>query len=227
MAKDKNSFLLYKDILSTIEKLPDETAGKLFKIILRYVNDLNPRVDDLLMQVVFEPIKTTLKRDLKKWEKKSVTNSESGRKGGQISGQKRKANALLKEANEANASLSEANEAVSVIVSVSDSVIVKNNIPTANSEKELAKHIPDLEKFLIHCKSVLKENFNDYEFSLKSKYETWVADDWKDGHGKKIKNWKNKINNTIPHLKPLKTNNFKPELALGTHRIANDHSGQL
>ena len=68
MATDKKSFILYCDLIHTVNKLPDETAGKLLKHILSYVNDLNPETDDLLVEVAFEPIKQAMKRDLKKWE---------------------------------------------------------------------------------------------------------------------------------------------------------------
>jgi hypothetical protein len=40
MAKDKKSFVLYCDIIHTIEQLTDEQAGHLFKHVLYYVNDL-------------------------------------------------------------------------------------------------------------------------------------------------------------------------------------------
>jgi hypothetical protein len=62
MAVDKTSFLLYCDLLHTIEKMPDEKAGQLFKHILRYVNDLNPATEDLIIQLTFEPIRQQLKR---------------------------------------------------------------------------------------------------------------------------------------------------------------------
>ena len=42
MAKDKKSFVLYVDLLHTVEKLTDEEAGRLFKHILEYVNDKDP-----------------------------------------------------------------------------------------------------------------------------------------------------------------------------------------
>jgi hypothetical protein len=48
-------------------------------------------------------------------------------------------------------------------------------------------------------------NFNLYEYSLKSKYESWVENGWKDGHNNIIKLWKSKIRNTIPHLRPMQT----------------------
>jgi len=68
MATDKKSFILYCDLIHTVNKLPDETAGKLLKHILAYVNDLNPETNDILVEVAFEPIKQAMKRDLKKWE---------------------------------------------------------------------------------------------------------------------------------------------------------------
>lgn len=81
MAQDKKSVLLYCDIIHTVEELNDEEAGKLFKHYLRYINDQNPVAPDKLTQVVFEPIKQNLKRDLKKWESKSKRNSEIAKAG--------------------------------------------------------------------------------------------------------------------------------------------------
>jgi hypothetical protein len=81
MADDKKSFLLYCDVLHTVEKLTDEQAGKLFKHILKYVNDLNPECEDLLTEIAFEPIKQSLKRDLIKWDDKIQKRSEAGKAG--------------------------------------------------------------------------------------------------------------------------------------------------
>ena len=36
---------------------------------------------------------------------------------------------------------------------------------------------------------------------LKLKYDSWVANGWKDGNNKKIVNWKSKILNTLPFIK--------------------------
>ena len=72
MAKDKNGFVLYKDLLPTIKKLVERDranktnyAGELFLHILEYVNDENPVPIDFIIEMAFEPIKQTLKRDLK------------------------------------------------------------------------------------------------------------------------------------------------------------------
>jgi hypothetical protein len=84
MADNKASFVLYADLLHTVKKLPPEKAGELFKIILEYVNDLNPAVDDPLLDIVFEPIKHQLKRDLVKWENVKTRKSEGGKKSAEL-----------------------------------------------------------------------------------------------------------------------------------------------
>jgi len=66
--KGKKSFVLYTDLKEVVDKLPDAESGVLFKLILDYVNDLDPKPEGLLMEVAFEPIKQQLRRDLKKWE---------------------------------------------------------------------------------------------------------------------------------------------------------------
>ena len=80
MAEDKNGFLLYKDLIHSVKKLPKEKAGELFLHILEYVNDHNPETDDLLIELAFEPVKQSLKRDLKKYEKTKEKNRENALK---------------------------------------------------------------------------------------------------------------------------------------------------
>jgi hypothetical protein len=66
MAQGKKNVIVYTDWISTFELLSDEEAGKLIKHFFRYVNDLNPEPPDRMIEILFEPIKTTLKRDLEK-----------------------------------------------------------------------------------------------------------------------------------------------------------------
>jgi hypothetical protein len=89
MADNKKSFVLYCDLLHTVEKLPNEKAGELFKHILRYVNDLNPETDDILIDAVFEGVKQQLKRDLVKYEEKRKQRSEAGKKSAELRAKKR------------------------------------------------------------------------------------------------------------------------------------------
>ena len=107
MADNKKSFLLYCDLIHTVQKLSDDQAGKLFKHVLEYVNDLNPTTEDLLTQVCFEPIKQSLKRDLKKWTKQHEQRIAAGKKSAEV----RKRNATTVN-----------DRSVSSTVSVSDSV---------------------------------------------------------------------------------------------------------
>jgi hypothetical protein len=79
MAENKKSFVLYCDIIHTIEQLSDEQAGHLFKHVLYYVNDLNPETDNVITKIAFEPIKQQLKRDLVRYEKIRERNSLSAR----------------------------------------------------------------------------------------------------------------------------------------------------
>ena len=76
---------------------------------------------------------------------------------------------------------------------------------TQTESQEAKKNSPPpLSDFLEYCKTITQFSFLEYEYSLKSKYQQWLDDGWKDGHGKKIKNWKNKIQNTYPFLPKTK-----------------------
>jgi len=117
MATGKKSFVLYSDLIHTIEKMPSDKAGDLFKHILRYVNDQNPITDDLIIELTFEPIKQQLKRDLEKWNNEiKPKRSESGRLGGIKSGEARRSKMKQNEANALNVKQTEANEGVNVNV---------------------------------------------------------------------------------------------------------------
>lgn len=122
MAEEKKSFILYCDIIHTINKLSDDQAGKLFKHILKYVNDLNPEAEDIVTEIAFEPIKQALKRDLLKYEKEKEKLSEAGKKGAEIRwGNKTKNNTPIPSNRVVK------NEIASMPVSVSDSVSLSNN----------------------------------------------------------------------------------------------------
>lgn len=121
MAKDKKSVLLYCDLIHTVSPLTDEEAGRLFKHLLAYVNDLNPQPIDRLTGLLFEPIKQNLKRDLIKWEEKSQKNKDNAR----IRWNKNNANAS--ERKEVNA-----NDAVIV----TDTVTVNDTVKDILLEKE-------------------------------------------------------------------------------------------
>lgn len=82
MAEGKKSFVLYTEWLSTFDKMTDQEAGLLVKHLFRYVNDLNPE-SDRITELLFEPMKLQLKRDLNKFEQRKKELSESGKIGAQ------------------------------------------------------------------------------------------------------------------------------------------------
>jgi len=82
MAKEKKSFILYADQQGVFKQLPDDVAGRLIKHIFSYVNDENPCTEELIINIAFEPIKQSLKRDLKRWEDYIEKQSLNGKKGG-------------------------------------------------------------------------------------------------------------------------------------------------
>jgi len=80
MATEKKSFLLYCDVIHTVEKMKDVDAGALLKHILRYVNDQQPVTDNPIVEIAFEPIRQSLKRDLLKYENIRTRNSANAKK---------------------------------------------------------------------------------------------------------------------------------------------------
>lgn len=119
MAENKKSFIAYSDWNEIFKKLTDDEAGKLSKMIFAYVSDENPEAPDRITELIFEPIKQHLKRDLEKYENIKTKRSEAGKKGGLKSGETR-SNQNQNEANEAIASKTQANEAVNDNGNVND-----------------------------------------------------------------------------------------------------------
>lgn len=106
MADGKKSFVLYCDMMHTVELLDDASAGKLLKHLLQYVNDKNPVTTDQIIKIAFEPIKQQLKRDLRDWEETREKRVKAGHEGGLKSGESRRS-----KANGASASILKQKEA--------------------------------------------------------------------------------------------------------------------
>lgn len=136
MAKDKNSFVLYCDLIHTVRKLRKEDAGDLFLHILEYVNDNNPTTENPIVDIAFEPIKQSLKRDLKKYEERAERSRENGKKGGRPKKPK-KPSGLIKNPTEPKKPDSDS-VSVSVSVNVDKQVIFNRWI---DYRKEIKKPI--------------------------------------------------------------------------------------
>ncbi len=82
MAEGKKKVIWYTNWCETFEKLSEEEAGRLIKHFCEYITDKNPEAPDRITDLLFDPIKDTLKRDLVKWEVLQERNRINGAKGG-------------------------------------------------------------------------------------------------------------------------------------------------
>jgi hypothetical protein len=190
MATDKKSFLLYCDLIHTVSKMPNDKAGVLFKHILQYVNDENPTTEDLIIQLTFEPIKQSLKRDLQKYENIRLKNIENANKRWN----KKNATAYDGIPNDTKNAVSD-----SVSVSVSDSV--SDSVNDILLKKETKEYKPTFENFKIYA---LEKEPTVSLSALKNKYDAWEANDWRNGNDKPIKNWKSALLQTMPYIEKIK-----------------------
>jgi hypothetical protein len=205
MAENKKSFILYSDIIHMVRKLPPDKAGALFITILEYVNDQDPIVDDILVEVAFEPIRQQLKRDLQKWDEFRQRQSENGKRGGRPT----KANET--ETNPKNPTLFlesqkslNANVNVNANVTATDNVnVITNNIkdnvspPAPVRVKREVFRPPTLEEVKNHAAETMSgsrdapEAFHDYYTSNGWKVGRNPMKDWKAAYKNWIKREKN------------------------------------
>ena len=169
MAQGKKSFLLYCDQRGLFDKLPDEYAGRLIKHIFAYVNDENPETDDLVLTMAFEAIKTALKRDLQKYQEFVERQRVNGKSGGRPKkpNERQKTQAFSEKPKKAD------NDSVSD--NENENVKKKNTFPS----------IEDVKDFF-------REKGYSQDTAVKA-FEYYSINQWKDGNGKPVKNWKQKM----------------------------------
>jgi len=179
MAEDKKSVLLYCDLIHTIEKMDDVTAGQFFKHYLRYINDLNPKTDNLVVDISFESVKQNLKRDLKKWVKTKDSKSISGQEGNL----KRWHPDIYKDYKDGKQTLNESQNIAkhrtpikpiaNIAVTVTDNVTVKdinnNNTPTKVDGFDFSKLLEFINK-------TYEGNFRVINKTTQAKYKARLKD---------------------------------------------------
>lgn len=91
---NKKSFVLYLDLLGTLDHLSDAQAGKLFKAIKAYhmsvsdectqdcKSEFDSLMDDFVTRLAFHPFKTAFERDAEKYQGLVDRNRRNGIKGG-------------------------------------------------------------------------------------------------------------------------------------------------
>jgi hypothetical protein len=187
MATDKKSFLLYCDLIHTVEQLTDEQAGDLFKHVLRYVNDQEPQTENVITRIAFEPIKQSLKRDLQKYEDIRKRNQDNARKRW--------------DATASSGIPNDTKNADSVSDSVSDSVNVKKEI-----NRGLVK--PTIEQLKEYMS---EQGMNDIADKWLNHYE---SNGWMVGKNK-MKDWKASVRTwKLNNLQTDEIKTIKPKIAV-------------
>jgi len=151
MADGKKSFVAYADWKEVFESLPNEQAGKLIKHIFAYVNDENPTTDDFIVNALFIQIKSTLKRDLGKWEKQKEQRKLAGQKSAEMRKAKTEVERNPTTVDDRSISLNEktrnstvsVNDSVSVSVNVSDKEYIQFDSVEETSTTPKIKSISD------------------------------------------------------------------------------------
>lgn len=205
MAEGKKKVIVYIDWIDQFKDLTDEEAGKLIKHFFAYVNDLNP-VSDRLTELLFNPIKATLKRDLEAWEKKQGINRENGKKGGRP-----------KNTEKTSESENNPNNPVGYFKTHDNP---KKGVSDSDSDSVINNYTPSIDEFVAYAIS-LKPNVNVE--NVKLKYNAWLVDGWNVNRGGKkyeIKNWKNTLSNTIQYLGEVAPQQIDPLVAHVEAQIA-------
>ncbi len=157
MAENKKSFILYCDIINTVQKLDDKTAGELFKHLLKYVNDEDPKTENILIDIAFEPIKQQLKRDLNKYEQIKQKRSQAGKRSAEL----RKAESVKQTSTNSTSVKSVQQTSTNPTVTVNDTVnvnvndnVIKDNI--CKTPLDAVTHNQTDQDFLNFCKYISK-----------------------------------------------------------------------
>lgn len=77
----------------------------------------------------------------------------------------------------------------------------QSKVEDTKEDKSKVNVIPEFSVFLSYAIEQKPKVDNQL---VKLKYDSWVANDWKDGNNNKIKNWKSKLNNTLPFISEKK-----------------------
>lgn len=195
MAEGKKKVIVYTDWIDTFNDLTDEEAGRLIKHFFQYINDLNP-TSDRLTELLFNPIKNTLKRDLKKWEDIQDRNRNNGAKGGRP-----KQEPIETKNNPVGFSETQNNpeKGDSVSVSVNDSVIVidSNDIQSGKSKRFVPPSKNEVEEFCFE---------NLIQIDVGHFIDHYTANGWMVGKTK-MKDWKAAVRNWVRTNKQFKKDN--------------------
>ena len=208
MAKGKNKINIYRDWVDYFEPLTDEEAGKLIKHLLRYTDDQNP-VGDRMTELLFIPLKKTLKRDLKQWEAICEKNRNNGMTGGRPKSKPKETQnnptVILETQNNPIIDIDIDNKIIDIVKE--DSMIVKKASPYAK------KIIPTLDEVIEYLVLEKNESQNESE----KFFDYYQANGWRVGKNP-MKDWKAAARNWLKNKsnynkQTLKTNENGKQLS--------------
>jgi len=191
MAENKKSFILYCDQKGVWDKLDDAQAGRLIKHIISYVNDDNPVAPDFITELAFEPIKQSLKRDLKKWENQQEQRSEAGKRSAEV----RKRNAQLAQRDSTTVNERSISSTVNGNVSVNDNVNANANV---NGSVIKTPTREEVEKEI--CNNLFTRGIASVSFPVEDLaqrfHDNYESKGW-EINGQRIYKWQPKLNQWI------------------------------
>lgn len=181
----KKSFVLMRDLLSTVDLMTDEEAGKVLKAIINHVDGIDVNLPRELI-FAFTPIRNQLNRDMDKYDKFVDKQRVNGAKGGRPKKPKPNPNnpSLILE-TQANP-----NNLVTVTDNVNDTVNVNDNKSKHSrfappSKQELEGYIA--EKNLLMDSDSFIDFYQSKGWQVgKNKMKDWKAS---------ARNWARKNNN--------------------------------
>lgn len=193
----RESFVFYSswyDAINT-EGVPRDVQGEVLTAIIEYGLS---GVTTVQLKPIARAIFTLVKPQIDANYAKYLNGSNGGAPKG---------NSNAKKNNQKTTEKQPKNNLKQPNVYVNDNVNDNDNDLKKNKEK---KDVPCFDEFLNYSFDFISEKNigipENYKISLEAKYNQWLENGWKDGNNIPILNWKTKIQNTIPHLKPIEKN---------------------
>lgn len=147
----RTSFIHYSDIIEIINEFDDSGAGKIYKAVLNYVNDIEIGVLSHAEKIAFKHIKMQIDRDADKYEKVLESRRAAGRKGG------------VAKASKAKQKVAKASKAKQTVDdSVNDNDTVTDIVTENEKKKKLPADKSAVNPFHSICKKIFLEHSPNY-----------------------------------------------------------------
>lgn len=170
----RDSFIFYRSFYDCLDGLNNEQKVQLFDAICQFSLNFKDVEIEGVVKSLFVLIRPNLEANNKRF----------------ISGNKPK---IKRKASKKKARIKQ-------VISKPEANKDKDKDVDKDVDKEENKEYvyPPFLEFLEYAKTIEPRVDAD---DLHKKYQAWVNNKWHDGNGKEIKNWKSKINSTLPYIK--------------------------